>query len=177
MNEFGEPVLGRRPRKGRSTRYQPLVMLLVCLGAVLFQVYVPLFSQYFAYLELPLLVTVYFALTKRNPIAGLFIGCAVGLLQDSLAAHPIGLFGMVKTLIGYFAASVSMRFDVDNPILRAILAFFFFTFHQAFLWLLTSALLGQAAILDLPQMFLLAGLNAGVALPLFAVLDKMKERA
>ena len=36
------------------------------------------------------------------------------------------MYGIVKTLVGYFAASVSMRFDVDNPLIQFILGFFFF---------------------------------------------------
>ncbi len=56
------------------------------------------------------------------------------------------MFGIVKTLVGYFAASVSMRFDVDNLFIRFMLAFFFFFFHQFFYWVLARALLGQASI-------------------------------
>ncbi len=177
MTEFSDEILVQRSRKDRAARYQPVLMSAVCLAAILFQVYVPLFFQYLSFLELPLLVTVYFALMKRNQIAGLTIGLVVGLLQDSLSHHPIGLFGIAKTLVGYFAASVSMRFDVDNPVMRAILAFFFFLFHQAFFWLLTSALLEQRAALDLARLSISAALNAAVALPLFAVLDKMKGTA
>jgi rod shape-determining protein MreD len=177
MTEFSDEIMLQRTRKDRSARYQPVVMSAVCLAAILFQVYVPLLFQYLSFLELPLLVTVYFALMKRNQIAGLTIGFVVGLLQDSLSHHPLGLFGIVKTLVGYFAASVSMRFDVENPVMRAILAFFFFLFHQAFFWLLTSALLEQRAALDLARLSVFAALNAAVALPLFAVLDKMKGTA
>ena len=58
------------------------------------------------------------------------MGACVGLVQDSLSKHPLGMFGIVKTLVGYFAASVGMRFDVDHGLVRLILAFFFFFFHQ-----------------------------------------------
>ena len=49
------------------------------------------------------------------------------------------MFGIVKTLVGYFAASVSMRFDVDNPLIQFLLGFFFFFFHQFFYWVLARA--------------------------------------
>jgi rod shape-determining protein MreD len=176
MTEFGDQIL-TPPRKSRASRYRPLTMVAAAVAAILFQVYVPLFSQYLSYLELPLLVTVYFALMRRQPIAGILIGCSIGLVQDSLSHQPIGLFGIVKTLIGYFAASVSMRFDVENPLVRVILCFFFFVFHQIFYWVLTSALLGQSTVLDLPQSLVSGLLNAAVALPLFHVLDKMKGAA
>ena len=54
------------------------------------------------------------------------------------------MFGIVKTLVGYFAASVSMRFDVDNPLIQFLLGFFFFFFHEFFHWVLARALLAQA---------------------------------
>ena len=64
-------------------------------------------------------------------------------MQDSLSKNPLGMFGIVKTLVGYFAASVGMRFDVDHTFVRLLLAFFFYLFHQFFYWVLASALLGQ----------------------------------
>ena len=48
---------------------------------------------------------------------------SIGLVQDSLSHQPIGMYGIVKTLVGYFAASVSMRFDVQNPVVTFILSF------------------------------------------------------
>ena len=84
------------------------------------------------------------------------------------------MFGIVKTLVGYFAASVSQRFDVENPGVRLVLAFFFFFFHQFFYWVLSRALLGQALAFELQQTFVLAILNAVVAVPLYHILDKLK---
>lgn len=176
MTEFSsERLLTDVPRRNRIVRLKPAVMVLVPLIAILFQVYVPRFFQYLGYLELPLLVTVYYALMRRQPIPGLLFGAIVGLGQDSLNQHPIGMYGIVKTLVGYFAASVSMRFDVDNPIFQFLLGLFFFFFHQFFYWVESRALLGQQIDFNVQQTFLFGLLNAAVALPLFMVLDRMKE--
>jgi rod shape-determining protein MreD len=147
------------------------------LIAVLSQVYVPRFIPFLAYLELPLLITVHFALSRGGPIPALFYGMFIGLVQDSLSHQPIGMFGIVKTLVGYFAASVSQRFDVENPIVTFILSFFFYFFHQFFYWVLARALLGEAMIFDAQQTLLFGLLNAAVALPLFHILDKLKVAA
>ena len=176
MTDFSDQILIDNPRKGRVSRYKPAVFFLIPLGAILFQVYVPLFFQSLSYLEMPLLVTVYFALMRRQPIAGTLIGAAVGLMQDSLSHQPLGMMGIVKTLVGYFAASVSLRFDVENSAVRLILGFFFFFFHQFFYWVLARSLLGQDLNFNLPQTLLFGLLNALVALPLFHILDKLKER-
>jgi rod shape-determining protein MreD len=175
MSDFGDRLLSSTPRKTVASRFRPLVLFAIAMVAILVQVYVPLFFQYLSYLELPLLVTVYFSLMRRSPVAGVLFGSGIGLVQDSLSAHPIGMFGIVKTLVGYFAASVSLRFDVDNPVVRLILGFFFFFFHQFFYWVLAAALLGQPLRFDPQQTFVFGLLNAAVALPLFHILDKLKE--
>jgi rod shape-determining protein MreD len=84
------------------------------------------------------------------------------------------MFGIVKTLVGYFAASMSQRFDVQNAGVRLVLSFFFCFFHQFFYWVLGRALLGEALDLDLETTLLVAVLNALVAVPLFHILDKLK---
>jgi rod shape-determining protein MreD len=175
MTEFDEKLMQGPPRKTKISRFNPLVYLVVPLVAILFQVYVPRFLEYLSYLELPLLVTVYFSLMRRQPVAGAVIGSLIGLAQDSLSQHPLGMFGIVKTLVGYFAASISMRFDVDNSALRFILSFFFFLFHQLFFWVLAQGLLGQNLELQVPQAIIFAFLNAVVAIPLYLILDRLRR--
>jgi rod shape-determining protein MreD len=172
---FDQNLLPSTPRKTKVPRFRLVAYLLIPLLAILFQVYVPRFIEYLSYLELPLLVTVYFAIMRRQPVTGALIGSAIGLVQDSLAPqHPLGMFGIVKTLVGYFAASISQRFDVENSALRFILSFFFFLFHQFFFWVMASGLLGQHREFQLPQTIIFAFLNAVVAVPLFLILDRLK---
>jgi rod shape-determining protein MreD len=174
MTEYTERLLENPPRRERSDRFRIAWLIIIPLLAVLSQVYVPRFVSFLTYLELPLLITVHFALSRRGPISAVFYGMSIGLVQDSLSNQPIGMFGIVKTLVGYFAASVSMRFDVENPIVTFILCFFFYFFHQFFYWVLDRALLGQAISFDVQQTLVFGLLNAAVALPLFRVLDKLR---
>ncbi len=173
MDDFSETFIEPR-KKDRVSKFNVASIILIPLAAILFQVYVPRFITYLSYLELPLLVTVYFALMRRSPVTGVLFGAGVGLAQDSLSSHPLGMFGIVKTLVGYFAASVSQRFNVENSGVRLVLAFFFFFFHQFFYWVLSRALLGEALAFELEQTFVLAILNAVVAVPLYHILDKLK---
>lgn len=161
-------------RKNRVLKLNWIAIAGIPLAAILFQVYVPRFVTYLSYLELPLLVTIYFALMRRSPVAGVLFGAGIGLAQDSLSHHPLGMFGIVKTLAGYFAATASQRFDVENPAVRFFLAFFFFFFHQFFYWVMARALVGQNFDFEPQQTIVLAGLNAAVAVPLFHILDKLK---
>ena len=176
MSDYSNQILIDRRGKDRVSKFKPAVMLLVPLAAILFQVYVPMFFKYRSYLELPVLVTVYFSLMKQNQIVGTLAGAAIGLAQDSLADHPLGMFGIVKTLVGYFASSLSLRFDVEHPGLRFLVGFCFFCFHELLYWMLTSALLGHEGGFAAVRTLLAGVLNAAVAVPLFALLDKLRER-
>jgi rod shape-determining protein MreD len=171
-----ERILISSAREGRVARLRRWALLAVTLLAILFQVYVPRFFQPLAYLEAPLMVTLYFALLRRNPIRGALLGAAIGLAQDSLSHQPLGVYGIVKTLVGYFAASISLRFDVDHTLMRWVLAYFFFCFHQFFYWLPLRALLAQPVSFEW-QTTLLFGLpNALAAVGLFSLLDRLRER-
>jgi rod shape-determining protein MreD len=174
MTEYTEHILRDAPRKDTASRFRLIWLVVIPLIAVLSQVYVPRFVGFLGYLELPLLITVHFALSRGAPIPALFYGMFIGLVQDSLSHQPIGMYGIVKTLVGYFAASVSMRFDVQNPVVTFILSFFFYFFHQFFYWVLARALLGEAVAFDVQQTLTFGLLNAAVALPLFRILDKLK---
>jgi rod shape-determining protein MreD len=176
MPDLSEQILIDNPRRGKISKFRTVWLIFVPLAAIAFQVNIPLFFRHLAYLELPLLVTVYFSLMRRNPIGGTLVGAAIGLLQDALSHQPLGIFGMVKTLVGYFAASISIKIDVDNTAIRCGLSFFFFFFHQFFIWILVRALLGQQVDFDLTQTLLFGVLNSLVAIPLFLILDKLRER-
>ena len=173
MTGFSESY--REPlRKDRNTMINAAVIAGISLLSILFRVYVSRFIPYLQYLELPLLVTVYFALMWRSPIAGLFFGAAIGIAQDSLSHQLIGMFGIVKTLVGYFAASMSLRVDVGNPVLRFVLGLFFFFFHALLYWVLARALLGQTLQFDVPQVLVSSILNAIVGVFLYQLLDRLK---
>jgi rod shape-determining protein MreD len=179
MNETtSEAVLSthRPARESWFSRFQVLALLAITVVAIIGKFYLPRLLPHTEWLELPLLLTVYFGLMRRSQIAALFFGAFVGLAEDSLspANIPIGMYGITKTLVGYFAASVSLRFNVETSVLRLVLCFFFYFFHAFFYWAMRRALLGQLVPFN-PQDTLVHGLlNAAVALPLFALLDRMK---
>lgn len=85
MSYSGERLLLNKQQERQASRFRVWVMLAIPLAAILFQVYVPLFFQFLGFLELPLLVVVYFALMRRSQITGLLVGALVGLAQDSRA--------------------------------------------------------------------------------------------
>jgi rod shape-determining protein MreD len=177
MSYSSERILLSSQREGQVSRFRAWVLFAVPLAAILFQVYVPLFFPFLGFLEMPLLVVVYFALMRRSQIHGLLVGAAVGLAQDSLSKNPLGMYGLVNTLVGYFAASVGMRIDVDQGAIRLLLAFFFYLFHQFFYWVLARALLGQQLAFEWQRTLIVGVLNGVVAVALFHFLDRLRETA
>lgn len=175
MTNGGESwfLSGKRRPKGRKIR--TWILIAAPAAAVLFQVYAPLIAGVFSYLELPLLVLIYLAMNRRSPVAGLLIGMATGIFQDALSHWPIGLFGMVKTLVGFAAASAGVRFDTDNPLVRFLLGSVFYLGHQAVLWGLKRVLLNEPAALAAGAHLIAALVNGGLALLLFHLLDKLRE--
>jgi rod shape-determining protein MreD len=165
-------------RQVRSAAYPLWVYFVVPLLALLIQVYLPLFEtlHFISRVELPLLVTIYFALMRRSQLRGLAIGVALGLAQDSVFQQHIGMYGICKTLVGYFSASIGMQFDVEHTFVRFVLCFVFYLFHQFFYWILQRSLLDQPALFEIQNELLLAVLNAVIGAILFHFLDKLRKR-
>ena len=176
MTQYTDMLGAHDKRANGESRIRNAVLVVFPITAVLFQVYVPLFFRYVGYLELPLLATVFFALKRRDPILSVAYGAGTGLLEDSLSHHPLGMFGIVKTLVGYFAASVGVRFDVENPLVRFTLTFVFYFFHQFLHWVLARTLLGELQGFSIHHSLVLGLMNAVVAVPLFHVLDRLVTR-
>lgn len=147
----------------------------VALLSVLLQAFLPVYIQRAALVDLPLLVTLYFGLSRRNPSAGLVLGTVIGLLQDSLGRSMIGLYGIAKTLVGFGASSVGSRLDVDHPFSRFALTFAFFYFHQAVVFLIKRLLLAQHEPVFSTPMLVASVLNATLAVALFPLLDRLRK--
>jgi rod shape-determining protein MreD len=176
MGSSSGRILVDDARQVRRARYPLWVFFVVPLTALLIQIYLPLFQtlRFVAKIDLPLLVTIYFALMSRSQIRGLTIGLILGLAQDSFSRFYIGMYGMCKTMVGYFAASVGMQFDVEHSLVRVMLCLVFYMFHQFLYWVLQRAVLDQAVVFDLPGEAILAVVNALIGAALFHFLDKLR---
>lgn len=159
-------------------RFRPLVVAAAVVAGMLLQASLPLYLPFhplFVLLDLPLLVVIYFGISRRNPSTGLLLGLAVGAAQDLLSYHPVGLFGMAKTLVGYTASSLSGRIDTDLPQARLLLLFLFYHFHQLVYAAAQRLLLGQTA--DFISLTVLEGalVNALLGVLVFVLLDHFRQ--
>jgi rod shape-determining protein MreD len=87
------------------------------------------------------------------------------------------MYGIVNTLVGYFAASIGMKLDVDNLTMRLLLAYFFYILHQFLYWIMERALLRHLPPFDWQHWLVLGLLNALVGAALFHFLDKLRVTA
>jgi rod shape-determining protein MreD len=157
--------------------FRPVVTILTPLLCVLLQAMLPKTFPKLALIDLPLIATIFFAVARRNPIAGTLTGTIIGLLQDGLTNHPFGVYGIAKGIIGYIAASIGFAVDVDNMVNRVLLNFGFSLLQSVMLYLITRRLLGDTSVHLQPMHELLAAvLTTVVAIPVFLLLDRFKLR-
>jgi rod shape-determining protein MreD len=150
---------------------------LATVVALFLQASVPVYFAKFAILDLPLLLTIYFGLSRRNPSTGLLLGMIIGLLQDSLSGPtvPMGLYGIAKTIIGYLASSIGARLDTEHPLARFALTMVFYCVHQSIVLLIRRILLAQPDTLFTLRLAIGAGVNAIVAVFFFMLLDRLRK--
>jgi rod shape-determining protein MreD len=157
-------------------RYPLIIYVLVPLAALILQSWLPRALGNWALIDLPLIVTIYFALGRRSPIQGTFMGAAVGLFEDALTHHAIGLNGIAKSVVGYLAASVGVRIDVDNAAIRVMLTFALSLLSSAIFLFVARFMLGLEFEWRWAAEMIEAGANAALALILFPLMDRLQVR-
>ncbi len=78
---------------------------------------VPGIGEAMTYVDLPLIVVVYFAL-RLDPMQAVVIGTCTGLAADALGGGLLGAGGFSKTLVAFLISFMVTRIRVDNPLLR-----------------------------------------------------------
>lgn len=157
------------------SRFPPLFFPLVVVLALLAQAYLPVVVHAAVYLDLPLLVVIYWAFTTRSPTSASLLGAALGLAQDSLAHLALGLNGIAKTLIGYLNASFGARVDADHAGIRLLAVFACYELNRLFLYAFERFLLGTPIPWQGGATALAAGLNAVLAVVLYRGLDRFRH--
>lgn len=155
--------------------FHPAVALLVPVAFIILQALLPKPFPKLAILDLPLIATIFFAVGRRSPIAGTLTGTAIGLLQDALTNQYIGINGITKALIGYAAASIGFKVDVESIPTRLLMIFAFCLAQSGLLYLIQNHLLGQGVHMMWLHELLRAVVNTVVAIPIFFLLDRTRS--
>ena len=97
----------------------------------------------FRLVDLPLIYCVFYGFTRSRPVASVFIGSGLGLMQDSLSSMAMGTNGFSKALLCFAAASTSLKFNVDQIITR-VFGLFLFTLADGLLVTILGLTMGTA---------------------------------
>jgi rod shape-determining protein MreD len=157
-------------------RFSLPAAILIPLIALFLQAFVPLRFAFFSIFDLPLLVVVFFAVARRSPVTGLMTGALIGLVQDSLTHHHIGVYGIAKTVVGYGASSLGVKLDVENAGARLLVTLCFYVVHEIIYFTVARGLVGLTLQWSWGHELGSALANAVLAVPLFFVLDRFKQR-
>ena len=163
-------------REMEEHHFHPLVLILVPLLAIFFQAYLPLRFPSVGFLNVPVLVVIYFAVSRRSPIGGTLLGLIIGIIQDALTHLPLGINGIIDCILGYLAASIGLRIDVDNPGTRLIMNFTFILLASILHVLILRRLLGIHEQWYGLHEVARAVVNGLIGVVLFALLDRLRQR-
>jgi rod shape-determining protein MreD len=157
-------------------RAHPATLGVSALVALVLQTYLPVKLPLARLIDFPLLVTIYFALLRRNKLFAIGLGTALGLIQDALSHGYVGMFGMAKALVGYLAASASVKFDPERSLTRFGLVGVLVLIHNLWMAALEQLLPTPPPFqpLDLASTVLI---NVALALVLYQLLDRFKRPA
>ena len=158
-------------------RFPVAAAILIPLVAVFLQAFIPLKLHFFSILDLPLLVVIFFAVARRSQVSGMLTGAAIGILQDALTPSlPIGIYGIANTVVGYGASSLGVKIDVENAGSRFLVTLFFYVVHEIVYFTVARGMVGLTLQWSWPHELGSAFANAVVAVGLFALLDRFKQR-
>src|ERR1700761_3351799 len=159
-----------------NQRYPLVVVILVPLTAIFLQALIPRFLPRFDIIDLPLLVTIYFAVGWRNPIAGTITGTIIGLIQDALTSRPLGMNGISQSVVGFFAASLGVRIDVEHPGTRLLINFAFTLLNIGIYLFIMHRMLVMNVRTNWLHEIIKAVINSIIGVFLFDILDRIKPR-
>ena len=168
-------LLGADYRRDMGVHSYPfLVYGLTPLAALVLQAWLPRLVLGYTWFDLPLVVTVYFALARRNPIQGTLMGAGMGLFEDALTHHAIGVNGIAKTVAGFLAGSVGVRIDVENHTIRTMVTFLLSLLSSVIYFSIYRVLLGLNLEWSWLTELMKAIMNALIATVLFPLLDRTR---
>ena len=100
----------------------------------------------------------------------------MGLFEDALSHHAIGINGIAKTVVGFLAASIGRRIEVENVTVRIIVTFVLSMVASAVYLFVARFLLNLEVDWKwLAEVFRALG-NSVIALLLFPLLDRLQVR-
>ena len=123
-----------------------------------------------------LLVVVYCGL-KGGETHGMLAGVVAGWMQDvHFGGRVLGLAGLTKTLVGFGVGLAGTRFQLTEAGARLLVLLLAVLIDAAIMRQLAAAFDVASGTLTLPALALRAAINAGIGMPLFALVERRHWR-
>ncbi|MGH9355605.1 MAG: rod shape-determining protein MreD [Terriglobia bacterium] len=155
-------------------RVHPVAFWASLFIALLLDVSLPVKMPLARLFDFPALMTIYFAAIGRSKIFGVGLGASIGLVQDALSHGLLGMSGIANTLVGYFAAYVGIKFDMEQLGARYVLAGALVLVHSLALAALSQILLESPTPVTTLGLAATVVVNVGLALIGYPILDRFK---
>ena len=127
------------------------------------------FSSSMSYLDLFLILVIYYSLNK-NPVHATLIGTSSGLIQDTFSSGIIGFNSLSKTIIGFALSSINARVMLNHP-LAQIAILIVATLLNGIILKGLSLFFGLTYIPQLfPRVIYQAGVNAIVGITIIGII-------
>ena len=163
-------------RRAEVYEFSPILFWVSLVVAVLLQGIVPVHFSFGQLFDLPLILLIYYAANRSRVDFGILLGAGLGLFQDALVGGPFGMFGMAKSVVGYLAASIAIRVDMDRGLARAIFSGALILIHMLILWFLNLTLLEVPDSIGALDAALTVFVNTCLSVLLFVLLDRFRRR-
>ena len=95
-------------------------ILLAVLAVLLLQTMLLNRSHWFQYVDLFLLLNIYFALNS-SPLSCIAVSVGSGLIQDAFSEGIVGMNAFSKSIVAYLISTLSSRLMIKHPLIIMIL--------------------------------------------------------
>ena len=158
---------------GQASRVSLKIAALMALAALGIQALLPIIHPAFSVLNLPLLVVVFVSLKIRAVVPAILWAMLIGWAQDGLTHDPVGLLGIVYSLLTYLVVTASLYVKVSLASVFGLIIAAAYLAHEILLYAIRVYLLGQAPPLDIAVWGALTALHAGLALLVYPAHSKL----
>lgn len=136
------------------------------------QTLLPTLEPTLALFNLPFLATLNLMLWCRSAVSAMLLGALIGCLHDGLTHGPVGLHGIVYTIVGYLVARLGPYVRRDHALELGLFFAAAYVAHEFVFGVTHSFLVSSGGETDLALGLVLTALHAGAGLFVFTMLGK-----
>ncbi len=161
-------------RKSQASLKAASLIALATLGV---QALLPILLPALTVFNLPLLTVIFAALAIRTVVPAMLGAMLIGWAQDGLTHDPVGMLGIVYSILSYLVTTVSLYVKVSPAFVLGLGVAAAYLLHEILLFAMRLSLLGQDPRFDLGLWGALTVLHAGLGLLAYPVYRKLVGNA